>query len=160
MSDFSNRGAYGQRHNGGMTTTVIPRLVVRDSDAAIAFYVRALGAEPGTRHTAPDGTVVHAEMRVGNSQVTLKDEDHVDRSPLTLQGTSVLMMLDVPDADATGEALRSAGAITVFEISDMPYGSRQGRFTDPFGHQWLISQDIAGLSPEEAQRGLDDMYGR
>ncbi|MDQ3628162.1 MAG: VOC family protein [Actinomycetota bacterium] len=142
-----------------MNTTVIPRLVVRDTDAAVAFYARALGAVPGTRHTAPDGTVVHAEVRVGSTLLTLKDEDHADRSPLTLQGTSVLLMLDVPDADAAGEALRTAGAATVFEISDMPYGYRQGRFTDPFGHQWIINQAIADLSPEEAQRRLDDMYG-
>ena len=83
-----------------MSVTVIPLLVVRESDAAIDFYVRALGAVKVTRYTAPDGAVVHADIRVGDALVALKDEDHVDRSPLTLGGTSVVLTLDVPDADA------------------------------------------------------------
>jgi len=160
MSDFSNRLAVERRQDGAMSVTVIPLLVVRESDAAIDFYVRALGAVKVTRYTAPDGAVVHADIRVGDALVALKDEDHVDRSPLTLGGTSVVLTLDVPDADAAGEALRSAGATTVFEINDMPYGYRQGRFTDPFGHQWIVNQAIADLSHEEAQRRLDDMSAR
>lgn len=93
-----------------MNVTVIPRLVVRDADAAIDFYRRALRALPGTRHTSPDGAVVHAEIQVGATLLTLKEEDHVDRSPLSIGGTSVLLMLDVPDADAAGDALLAAGA--------------------------------------------------
>lgn len=142
-----------------MTVTVIPRLVVRDADAAIDFYRRALGASVGTRHTSPDGAVVHAEVQVGATLLTLKEGDHVDRSPLSIGGTSVLLMLDVPDADAAGDALLAAGAEQVFEVRDLPYGYRQGRFADPFGHQWMVNQEIADLSPEQAQERLNGMYG-
>lgn len=137
------------------TTTVLPRLVIAGADQAIDFYRRALGARLLNRYTGPDGTVVHAELRVGGSLITVKDEDSVDRSPATLGGSPVLFMLDVADADATATALREAGASVVFPVQDTEYGYRQGRLQDPFGFQWMVSQGTEELTVEQRQQRLD-----
>lgn len=72
-----------------MTTNmaVVARLVLAGADRAINFYQRALGAELTSRYTAPNGSVVHAELRVGESLLTLKDEDDMDKSATALGGS-------------------------------------------------------------------------
>jgi len=124
------------------TTQVMARLVCDGADAAIDFYQRALGAEPVTRHTDDDGHVVHAEVRIGQSRIALKDADDVDVAPATLGGSPVLLNVHVPDTDATAAALLTAGARVVFEPADHGYGYYDGRFADPFGYQWIVSQDL------------------
>ena len=138
--------------------SVNARLVVRGADRAIEFYQAALGAERGVRYTAPDGSVIHAELTIGGAKVTIKDEDEYDPGPRTLGGSPVLMELDVDDADAVAERMLAAGATVVFPVNDQPYGERGGRLADPFGHLWMISQKIEDLSPEEVQRRTDEMF--
>lgn len=108
-----------------MIGTVLPRLVVRGADEAIDFYRRAFDAELTERFTAPDGSVVHAELRIGESLVTLKDEDEVDRSATSYGGSPVLLMLAVSDADAVAAAMEQAGARVIFPVGDQSYGYRQ-----------------------------------
>ncbi|WP_106536399.1 VOC family protein [Haloactinopolyspora alba] len=131
-------------------TTLMPRLVVAGADQAIEFYRTALGAQVLNRYAGPDGAVVHAELRVGSTKLSLKDEDGTDRSAATLGGSPVMFTLDVPDADAVADAMQRAGATVVFAVHDTTYGYRQGRLTDPFGFQWILSQSIEELT--EAQR--------
>lgn len=142
-----------------MIETVLPRLVIRGADEAIAFYQRAFGAEVTERYTAPDGSVVHAELRIGASLLTLKDEDAVDRSATSYGGSPVLLMLAVSDADSVAAAMLDAGAAVIFEVGDTSYGYRQGRLQDPFGFQWMLSQDIEELSAEQTQERLDNEFG-
>lgn len=122
--------------------TLMPRLVVAGADKAIEFYRDAFGAELVNRHTGPDGSVVHAEVRIGPSRFSIKDEDGTDRSPATLGGSPVLFTLDVDDAYAVAAAMERAGAAVMFAVGDTTYGYRQGRLTDPSGFQWIISQTI------------------
>lgn len=138
-----------------MTMTLIPRLVINGADSAIDFYRQALGAEVTSRYTALDGSVVNADLRIGESVLTLKDEDGVDRSARSYGGSPVLLMLAVSDADAVAAAMEQAGARVIFPVADMSYGYRQGRLEDPFGLQWLLSQDIEDLTPEQTQARLD-----
>ncbi|RIQ29563.1 VOC family protein [Jiangella rhizosphaerae] len=133
--------------------TVTPKLVVDSADRAIDFYRRALSAEPGVRYAGPDGRVVYAEFRLGASTLSIKDADEHDPA------AGALFTLDVPDANAVGAALEQAGATVVFPIDDQPYGLRQGRLRDPFGIQWIVSQQTDDLSPDEVQRRLDSTPG-
>jgi len=134
------------------------RLAVSDAAAAIDFYVAALAATEVARYTSPDGKVVHAEITIGGAAVVVKDENPGDPAPTTLGGTPVLIALDVDDnVDALGERMVRAGATVVYPISDQPYGRRGGRLTDPFGHQWMISQRIEDLSPDEIQRRIREI---
>ena len=129
--------------------TVTPKLVVDGADAAIDFYRRVFDAEPLVRHTGDDGKVVYAEFRVGGSVLSIKDADAHDHA------ARGLFTLDVADADAVWAALEKAGATVVFPLDDQPYGMRQGRVADPFGNQWIVSQQLEELSPDEVQQRLD-----
>ncbi|TDD67606.1 VOC family protein [Jiangella aurantiaca] len=133
--------------------TVTPKLVVDGADAAIDFYRRALGAEPGVRHAAPHGNVAYAEFRIGASTLSIKDADEHDAA------AGALFTLEVADAYAVGAALEQAGASVVFPVDDQPYGLRQGRLRDPFGIQWIVSQQTENLSEDEVQRRLGSAPG-
>lgn len=137
------------------TTTVVPKLVVAGADQAIEFYRKAFGAELTVRYTAPDGSVVYSELRIGESTINVKDEDSTDRAATTLGGSAVILTINVDDPDAVAEAMQEAGATVVFPIGDMPYGYRQGRLTDPFGYQWIISRRTEDLSAADVQERLD-----
>ena len=118
-------------------------LTVRDAAAAVVFYERAFGAEERERFVAPNGQIV-AELAIGDDRFYVVDENReaFNPSPSTLGGTSVRMNLLVDDADASTERALAAGATVVFPLGDQPYGLRQGRIQDPFGHHWLIGTPL------------------
>lgn len=138
--------------------TVTPRLVVRNGAAAIDFYREAFGAEQlGEVHTAPDGSLIHAEVRIGTSVVMLTDESHggPNRSPESLGGlTTAVMAMYFQDVDAAWERALAAGAEVIYPLADHFYGERGGRLRDPFGQQWMLSQRIEDVSAEEAARRM------
>jgi len=142
--------------------TVTARLVVRDGAAAIAFYGRAFGAsEMGERFTGPDGELIHAEIQIGDSVVMIT-EDAVDgplRSPARLGGmVTCVMSLYWENVDAAWERAVSAGAEVVYPLEDQFYGERGGRLRDPSGQQWMMSQHIEDVSPEEMSRRAAARY--
>lgn len=129
-----------------LEASIRPRLVVANVDVAIDYYRRALGAVPGPRYAEPSGHVVHAEVRIGGSDFSLT-QAHPDwrlHAPDELGGSPVLLTLHVADASAVGDAMTADGATVVVPIEDRPYGKREGRIRDPFGHLWVVSQDLAG----------------
>ncbi len=136
--------------------TVTPRLVVRDGAAAIAFYCRAFGAEElGERFTGPNAELIHAEIRIGDSVVMITEDgaDGPVRSPDKLGGmVSCVMSLYWEDVDAAWERAVSAGAAVLYPLEDQFYGERGGRLRDPFGQQWMMSQHIEDVSPQEISR--------
>jgi PhnB protein len=143
--------------------TVTPRLVVRDGAAAIAFYGRAFGAqELGDRFTGPGGELIHAEILIGDSVVMIT-EDAVDgpvRSPERLGGmVSCVMSLYWEDVDAAWERAVSAGAEVMYPLEDQFYGERGGRLRDPLGQQWMMSQHIEDVSPQEMSRRAAAFFG-
>ena len=136
--------------------TVTPRLVVSDGAAAIAFYARAFGAEQiGDRFTGPDGELIHAEIRIGDS-VVMMTEDAVDgpvSSPERLGGkVTCVLSLYWADVDAAWERAVAAGAEVMYPLADQFYGERGGRLRDPFGQQWMMSQHIEDVPAEEMAR--------
>jgi PhnB protein len=138
--------------------TITPRLVVADGATAIEFYRRAFGAEElGERFTGPDGELIHAELRIGDSVVMITDEGGDPRaparSPQSLGGAvSAIMATYWEDVDAAWERALAAGAEVIYPLADQFYGERGGRLRDPFGHQWMLSQRIEDVSPEEMAR--------
>ena len=143
--------------------TVTPRLVVHDGAAAIEFYRRAFGAEEvGERFTEPGGRLIHGVVRIGDSMVALTD-DKVDgpvAAPERLDGlVTCVLSLYWEDVDAAWERAVGAGADVVFELADQFYGERGGRLRDPFGQQWMMSQQIEDVSPEEIERRAAKLFG-
>ena len=135
---------------------VTPRLVVCDGAAAIAFYGEAFGAvEIGERFSTPDGQLIHAEVRIGDSVIMLTEEAEDGapaRSPRSLAGVSAIMATYWEDVDAAWERAVKAGAEVLYPLADQFYGDRAGRLRDPFGQQWMMSQRIDDLSAEETRR--------
>jgi PhnB protein len=144
--------------------TVTPRLVVRDGAAAIDFYRRAFGAqELGDRFTGPNGELIHAEILIGDSVVMIT-EDAVDgpvRSPERLGGmVSSVMSLYWENVDVAWERAVSAGAEVIYPLEDQFYGERGGRLRDPAGQQWMMSQHIEDVSPQEMSRRAAALFGQ
>lgn len=119
---------------------IYPFLAVKDVDAAVTFYTRAFGAsEPGERMRAPDGPQVALLLIAGHRLgVATESPELGTPSPETVGATTVRVSLDVDDPDRVAAQAVAAGAREVFPVADQPYGLRQGRVVDPFGHQWLI----------------------
>lgn len=136
-----------------------PSLVVNDGAAAIEFYKNAFGAEELYRLIDPEtGKIGHAEIRVNGVLVMLSDEyAQFNKSPTTLGGTTVNLGLMSADAKADFDRAVKAGAEVVRPLSDQFYGHLAGRVRDPFGHEWIISQEIEKLGPKEMQRRWDAM---
>ena len=135
-------------------TGVIPHLVVRGAHEALAFYEKAFGATVISKHTMPDGSIMHASIMIGKGPVFLNDEfkDMGAVSPQSLGGSPVTMMMYVPDVDATFQRALEAGAETVTPVADQFWGDRYGMLRDPFGHQWEIATHKEDLSAEEMER--------
>jgi PhnB protein len=124
-----------------MTITLTPRLVVRGADAALEYYQRAFGAVLEERHADDNGHVVNAAFSIGPVRVTLTEEalHWHNASPKALGGSSVILNLVVDDVDALAARAVAAGAEIVFPVADQPYGRREGRVRDPFGHLWILT---------------------
>ena len=137
--------------------TVTPHLVVRGAAKAIDFYKKAFDAKEASRLPGPNGTIMHAEISIGDSHVMLMDESPEWKSvaPPTLKGTPVTIHLYVPDADKTFQTALKAGAKAVMPLSDMFWGDRYGVIEDPFGHSWSIATHKRDVSKEEMQEAMN-----
>lgn len=134
--------------------TVTPALIVRDAAGALDFYARAFGAEEVSRFVGPDGGIMHAEFRIGDSTIMLGEENEQwgTKSPLSTNGNSVTLHLYMPDADAAVTRAVKAGAKVSMPLEDAFWGDRYGKVTDPFGHEWGIATHVKDLSNEEMER--------
>jgi len=134
--------------------SVTPSIVVRDAAQAIEFYQRAFGAEEVNRMVAPDGTIMHAEIRIGDSIVMLGEENEQwgSRSPLSTNGNPGSLYVYVEDVDAAFARALQAGATVRYPLEDTFWGDRFGKVTDPFGHEWGLATRIREMSPEEMQQ--------
>jgi PhnB protein len=123
-------------------------LTVRNASAAIEYYRRAFGATEKSRLVTPTGQIV-AEMRLQGLEFGVVDENPgaQNLSPEALGGTSVRLSLIVDDPDAAADRAVAAGGRVLFPVADQPYGMRQGRIVDPFGHHWLIGKVLAHERP-------------
>ena len=135
--------------------TVTPHLTMKNAGEAIEFYKKAFGAEEIARMPGPGGSVMHAEIRIGDSPIMLNDEfpEHGARGPKTIGGTPVSIHLYVNDVDAAFDRAVKAGAKVTMPIADMFWGDRFAKLEDPFGHQWSLATHKEDVTPEEcAQR--------
>jgi PhnB protein len=124
-------------------TTLTPMLTVSDAADAIDFYKRAFSATERSRQTTPTGQIV-AELSIDGQAFFVVDENPraFNVSPRALNGTTVRLSLVVDDPDEWARRAIAAGATEIFAVEDQPYGMRQGRVADPFGHHWLLGRDL------------------
>ena len=139
--------------------TAIPYFIVNDAASAIEFYKAAFGATEFVRLADPSGKVMHAEIRIGNTPLMLADEfpDMGYRSPPSLGGSPVSVLLYVEDVDALFNQAVAAGAKETKAVADQFDGDRRGTLTDPFGHIWLLATKKENVSPEEMRKRFEEM---
>ena len=134
--------------------SVTPYLIVNGAARAIEFYKKAFGASEIMRFDGPNGKIGHAEIKIGDSPIMLADEfaEMGFRSPRSLGGAGISILLYVEDVDARFAHAIDAGAKTLRPVEDQFYGDRSGTLEDPFGHVWTISTHKEDLSVEELRR--------
>ena len=139
--------------------TITPHLVCAGAAEAIEFYRQAFGAVEHGRIPGPDGKLMHAMIRIGDSPLMLVDEFPQWNSfgPKALKGTPVTIHLYVEDVDAVTAQAVAAGATVVMPVEDMFWGDRYGVVEDPFGHRWSVATHIRDASPEEIREAAGQM---
>ena len=103
---------------------------------------------------SPNGQIMHAELKIGDSIVMLGDENPQfgALSPLSIGGTASSLHVYVANVDAVVQKAIDAGAKSVRPVADQFYGDRSGTVIDPFGHMWSVATHIEDVAPEEMRR--------
>lgn len=137
--------------------SITPFIVCDPAADAIEFYRQVFDAEVLGRNDGPNGTVMHAEIRIGDSIMQLSD-------PMPTAGlvapdpnaASASLALYVPDVEETFARAVRAGATVREEVSTFVTGDRFGSVVDPFGRRWAIMTRVEEVSREEAERRIND----
>ncbi|HEX3742226.1 MAG TPA: VOC family protein [Terriglobales bacterium] len=138
--------------------SVTPYLIVKGAAKAIDYYKKVFGATEIMRMPGPNGSVGHAELKIGDSIIMLADEQQGNyRSPEGLGGSPVSLMVYVDDVDKTFKQAISSGAKETRAVQDQFYGDRSGNLVDPFGHVWTVATHKEDVSEAEMQRRMSQM---
>jgi PhnB protein len=139
--------------------TVTPQLTLDNCVQAIEWYKQGLGAEEVSRAVGPDGKIMHAELRIGNSRIMVNDAIMGGKGPKTLGGSPASLWLYVEDCDTLFNRAVKAGATVdpggMGQLTDQFWGDRSGTVTDPHGYRWTIATHKEDLTPQEMQQRQD-----
>jgi len=131
----------------------MPYLIAEDANRLIQFLVEAFDAEEIMRFDRPDGSVAHAELRIGGEMLELGGAGG-EWKPLQAG-----IHLYVPDVDAVYEQAIQAGGKPLHPVTDMFYGERSGGVADPAGNQWFIATHTEDVDLEELRRRAAEQGG-
>lgn len=131
--------------------SVTPFLAIKDVAQLIDFAKRAFGATELSRFEKPDGSIMHAELKIGDSIIMLGDV-----SPGQPPSRATLYLY-VEDADAVYQQALNAGATSVQKPADQFYGDHTGGVTDPGGNQWWIATHVEDVPMDELKRRAQKM---
>jgi PhnB protein len=136
--------------------TVTPHLVCAGAADAIEFYKKAFNAVELVRLPGPQGKLMHAMIRIGDSSIMLVDEmpDRGSLGPKSLKGSPVTIHLYVEDVDAFVKRAVGAGAKITMSLEDMFWGDRYCNLEDPFGHHWSVATHLRDVTPEEMRQAM------
>lgn len=139
--------------------TLTAHIICEGAADAIAFYKKAFNAEELARLPGPNGKLMHAAVRIGDSVLMLMDDfaEWGSLGPKALKGTPVTLHLYVNDVDVAMKQAVDAGATLAMPAEDMFWGDRYGQVVDPFGHRWSIATHKFDYTPEEIQQNMAKM---
>jgi PhnB protein len=140
--------------------TITPSLIVAGAAKAIDFYKKALGAEEVMRFPGPDGRIMYAELRIGDSPLMLGDEmpEQGAKGPKSYGGTPVSFFLYTENVDAAWKRAVDAGGKPIMPLDNQFWGDRAGCFEDPAGHQWWLAQRIKDMTVDELRKSADEFF--
>jgi len=142
--------------------SVTPGLTVRNAAQALEFYKQAFNAKEKMRMPGPDGSIMHAEIVIGDSHIMLGEENPQmsQLSPQSLNGSPVGLYIYVKNVDKVFDQAVRAGATADRPVTDMFWGDRFGHVKDPFGHSWGIATRKRNLSPKEMKKAAEEFYAQ
>lgn len=143
--------------------TVTPSLIVQGAAKAIDFYKKALGAQELMRLPGPEGKIMHAELKIGDSIIFISDEFPgmgANKSPQTLGGCTGTLNLYVNDVDEVFKQAIAAGGNETMPVADQFWGDRYGSFTDPFGHVWGVGTHKEDLTAQEMEKRMQEFMAK
>lgn len=137
--------------------TVTPTFVFKDGRKALEFYKQAFGAVETFVMPGPGGQgILHASLKIGNSNIMLGDErPGGPRSAESMGGSPVAFYLYVENSESAFKKAVAAGATVVQPMQDAFWGDRLGTVKDPFGHSWTFATHTKDLSKDEIARGAE-----
>jgi uncharacterized glyoxalase superfamily protein PhnB len=142
--------------------TLTPFLTVRNAERAIEFNKQAFGAQERGVAKGPDGKVMHAEVKIGDSVIMLSDEfpEFGSLSPQSVGGSPMGLHIYIENVDAAFDRAVKAGAQVEMPVADQFWGDRYGKLKDPFGHKWSIATHVKDMSEDEMKRSMDDAMSK
>ena len=139
--------------------TLTPQLTLDNAAQAIDWYKKALGAEEVSRAVGPDGKIMHAALRIGDSMFMLNDEMGGGKSPRTIGGSPTSLWIYVENCDALFNRAVAVGARVppgpMGQLMDQFWGDRTGTINDPHGYTWTIATRKEDLTPDEIKQRMD-----
>ena len=139
--------------------SLTPHLICAGAADAIKFYTEAFGAVEQFRLPGPEGKLMHACVKIGDSMLMLVDEmaGCSMLGPRSLKGSPVAIHLYVPNVDAVVAQAVEAGARVTMPAADMFWGDRFAQLEDPFGHRWSVATHQRDVPMEEMQAAVRAM---
>lgn len=138
--------------------TITPQLVLDNGAQAIDFYKNAFGAEEINRHLGPDGKIMHAMLKIGDSVIMMNDAMMGSKGPKGHGGSPASLWLFVNDCDALFKRATGAGATVQVPLADQFWGDRGGAVTDPEGYTWWIATHKEELTPDEMEQRAKEFF--
>jgi len=138
--------------------SVTAGLIVKDTRRAIDFYKKAFGATELGVMPAPDGKIMHAEIKIGDTKIYINDEIMGATSPQSLGGSTVTLNIYTEDCDTMFERAINAGATVKNPMADAFWGDRYGTLVDPYGHVWGIMTHKEDVSNPEMERRMKEQF--
>ena len=140
--------------------TLTPHITVKGCEAALELYERAFGAADADVRRGPNGAILHATLRIGDSRLMLNEEypDQGVLGPDPSRRSPVVLHLYVEDVDGWFGRATGAGCEALFAPTDMFWGDRYAMVKDPYGHVWSMGKHIEDVSPEDVQRRMLEAF--
>jgi PhnB protein len=138
--------------------TMTPQLTLDNAAETIEWYKRALGAQEISRGLGPDGKIMHAELRIGNSPFMVNDVMPGMKGPQALGGSPASLWLYVDDSDALFKRAVDAGAQVQMPMDNQFWGDRAGAVADPAGYSWWIATRKEDLTHDEIQQRAAEFF--
>lgn len=138
--------------------TITPSLTLDNAAQTIEWYTRAFGAEEVSRSVGPDGRIMHAEIRIGDSRIMMNDVMMGGKGPQAFGGSPASLWLYVENCDALFTRAVDAGATVQMPLEDQFWGDRGGAVSDPAGYTWWISTRKEDLTRAEMEQRAQEFF--
>lgn len=138
--------------------TITPQLTLDDAPRGIDWYKKALGAEEVSRAVGPDGKIMHAELRIGDSRFMVNDAVMGGKGPKAIGGSPASLWVYVEDCDSLFNRATAAGGQVRMAMADQFWGDRCGTFADPQGYSWTIATHKEDLTKAEIEQRQAEFF--